>query len=302
MTRTLKILLLLLCLCMTLTPLMCACENGSGSATSEITEPVTDDVTEPVVTTAEITTAEVTTLPETTGEPEPPVVKKAVIWGGSAGSKMYKAAYDLCGKKNPRIIVLCTAGKDNMGNVESIVNTMKSYSRNVEAITLCTKLYGEQELHDKIVGADMIIVGGGQSEFMMDTWKEFKVDEYLVEAYNKGIVCMGGSAGGMCWTYAAWNDFYELPDSIYKWFYGIDVLPFYYGPHLDSSNLWHQFMDELPKITDPKYDVGYAMDNGAALVFIDGEPVQSIRNNNTEHIYTFRFANGKWTYSEYKYD
>ena len=45
----------------------------------------------------------------TTEEPGEPVVKKAVIRGGGAGSKTYRAAFDLIDKKNPKVIVLCTA-------------------------------------------------------------------------------------------------------------------------------------------------------------------------------------------------
>lgn len=281
------------------TLLLASCDGGGTE-----TDPPQTSATVPE-STPEESTAEATTPPEaTTEEPKPdePVVKKAVIWGGGAGTKIYKAAFELVDKKNPKVIVLCTAGKDNVSNVTSYVNSMRAFSKNVEAITLCTKLYDPQELHDKITGADLIIVGGGQSEFMLDTWKEFKVDEYLIEAYNKGVVCVGGSAGGMCWTYAGWNDFYGLPDSEYKFFYGLDVVPIYYGPHLDSSSLWAQFLTEMPKIKDPKYNIGYAMDNGAALVFIDNVAVKSVREAGSEHIYTFSFADGKWTKTEYKYD
>lgn len=238
---------------------------------------------------------------ETTGDPVEPVVKKAVIAGGGAGSKTYKAAFSLIDKKNPKVIVLCTAGRDTVENITSYTNTMRAYSRNVEAIALSTQLYDPAELREKIVTADLIIVGGGQSEYMMDTWKKFKVDEYLTEAYNSGVVCIGASAGGMCWTYAAWNDFYELPESVYKWFYGLDVVHMYYGPHFSNSDLWRKFDTEIVKLKDPKYNVGYAMENGAAFVIIDGEIVKSIRESGTEHIYEYRYADGKWTKSEFAY-
>lgn len=268
-------------------------EPGTTASTPvSDTLPVTDrqtEATEPVT-------------PEATTEaPAPDVVKKAVISGGGAGSKTYKAAFSLIDKKNPNVIVLCTAGRDTVSNINSYVGTMKGYSRNVEAIALSTTLYDPDVLRDKIISADLIIVGGGQSEYMMDTWKKFNVDQYLIEAYNRGVVCIGGSAGGMCWTYSAWNDFYELPDSIYKWFDGIDVIHIYYGPHFSNSALWAGFDKAVQSITNPKYNVGYAMENGTALVFIDGEIVKSIRENGTEHIYEYRFNNGKWTKSEFAY-
>ena len=278
---------------------LAACTGEEG----EDTLPDTGTETALPETTPDPATDTVATEPpeETTEEPGEPVVKKAVISGGGAGSKTYRAAFDLIDKKNPKVIVLCTAGRDTVENINSYVGTMRGYSRNVEAIALSTQLYDPAELREKIVTADLIIVGGGQSEYMMDTWKQFKVDEYLVEAYNKGVVCIGGSAGGMCWTYCAWNDFYELPDSVYKWFYGIDVIPIYYGPHFSNSALWAELDSAIRKETSPKYDIGYAMENGTALVFIDGKIVKSIREAGTEHIYEYKFSNGKWAIAEFAY-
>ncbi|MBP5270306.1 MAG: Type 1 glutamine amidotransferase-like domain-containing protein [Clostridia bacterium] len=255
------------------------------TAVTEASEPATDPATEEVTSSA----------------PEISVVKKAVISGGGAGSKTYKAAFSLIEKKNPNVIVLCTAGRDTVSNINSYVSTMRSYSRNVEAIALSTTLYDPAELRAKIVGADLIIVGGGQSEYMYSTWEKFDVDKYLIEAYNSGVVCIGGSAGGMCWTYAAWNDFYELPDSVYKWFYGLDVINIYYGPHFSNSALWAGFDQAILGLKEPKYNVGYAMENGTALVFIDGQIVKSIREAGTEHIYEYKFNGTSWAKAEFAY-
>lgn len=233
-------------------------------------------------------------------EPTEPVVKKAVIAGGGASTKIYSEIVRLSGKKNPRVVLLCTAGKDTVSNVEAYTNTFRRYTNNIEAITLVTKLYDPQELHDKIVNADIICVGGGQSEYMDMVWKKYKVDEYLTEAYNRGVVCCGGSAGGMCWTYMGWNDYYSLPDSIYKFFPGLDLINIYYGPHFASSDKWAEFDSAIMKEKNPKYKLGFAMDNGAAIVFIDGQPTKSVRENSTARIFRYDFKDGKWVRSIYK--
>ncbi|MCQ2428097.1 MAG: Type 1 glutamine amidotransferase-like domain-containing protein [Clostridia bacterium] len=274
--------------------LLTACTGGGGTSSEDVT------TSSPDTTAAE--TAEITSIPEeTTEEPSEPVVRKLVLGGGGAGAKTYKAAFSLVDKKNPKCIVLCTAGRDTVENIESYTGSMRAYTKNIEAIALSTHLYTEDELREKILSADLILVGGGQSEYMMSTWQQFGVDKLLIEAYNKGIVCFGGSAGGMCWTYAGWNDFYGLPDSTYKFFYGLDVLNVYYGPHYSNSALWAQFDVGLRRETSPKYNVGYAMENGTALVFIDGKVVKSIRENGNEKIYQFDYANGKWNKSEFAY-
>lgn len=271
-------------------------ETEATTAAPDNTEDTpTEAPTDPVPTSAP---TEVTTEPDTPAEP---VKKIAVIAGGGASNNIYSTIVSLAGKKNPRVILLCTAGKDTVENISGYTTTFRRFTKDIEAIALCTTLYDPQELHDKIVNADIICVGGGQSEFMLDVWEKFKVDEYLKEAYNKGVICCGGSAGGMCWTYAGWNDFYSLPDSIYKFFYGLDLIPIYYGPHFSNSELWAQFDMAIRREKTPKYNIGYAMENGSALVFIDGVATQAVREKGTEHIYTYTFANGVWSRVEYSY-
>ena len=50
-----------------------------------------------------------------------------------------------------------------------------------------------------ILDADIIYVGGGDTVRMMEKWKEYNVNSYLKEAYEKGVVLSGISAGSICW-------------------------------------------------------------------------------------------------------
>ncbi len=301
----LPIVLLLICML-----LSTACTGGGeGTTAPSGTEapapgttaaPQTDEITEEV-TTAEATTAEETTEappPETTEDISTPAKPKiAVLSGAGASTKIYSKMVEMTGKTNPKCLIITAAGKDGVDTIESYGNTMRKYTKNVEFLTLCTKYYTEEELRELILGADMILEVGGQSEFMQEAWEKFGLPAILTEAYNNGVVICGGSAGGMCWTYAAWNDFYELPESIYKWFYGIDVLNFYYGSHHHDNAQWTLFHNALLEITDPKYPIGYAMDSGTGIVVIDGEVVEYLRENgkNAAFIWKYTFADGKWT-------
>src|SRR5690606_33251849 len=51
----------------------------------------------------------------------------------------------------------------------------------------------------KIEWADLIYVGGGNTLMMMKKWRRFGVDELLKEAFDKGKVLCGVSAGSICW-------------------------------------------------------------------------------------------------------
>ncbi len=221
----------------------------------------------------------------------------AVISGAGASRKIYAKMAEMTGKKNPKCVIISAAGKDSVDTVSEYSKHMYRHTENVEVLTLCTKYYEPDEIRQTILGADMILEVGGQSEFMEDVWNRFNLTEYLIEAYNNGTVICGGSAGGMCWTYAAWNDFYELPKSIYTWFYGIDLLNFYYGPHYHDNEEWTLFGDALVDIKEPKYPLGYAMDSGTGLVIIDGEVVDYLREDHraSSYIWKYTFADGEWS-------
>ena len=46
---------------------------------------------------------------------------------------------------------------------------------------------------------DIIFVGGGNTKSMLAVWREWKLDEILHKAYNKGTIMSGVSAGAICW-------------------------------------------------------------------------------------------------------
>ena len=48
---------------------------------------------------------------------------------------------------------------------------------------------------EKINKADIIYIGGGDTVKLLNDIKEYKIDELLVEAYNRGCVLAGTSAG-----------------------------------------------------------------------------------------------------------
>lgn len=69
----------------------------------------------------------------------------------------------------------------------------------MESLCLITKQYTDEEIKNSILNADIIYVGGGDTLRMIKKWKAYKVDLYLKEAYEKGIVLSGISAGSICW-------------------------------------------------------------------------------------------------------
>ncbi len=46
---------------------------------------------------------------------------------------------------------------------------------------------------------DIVYVGGGSMRNLLAIWRAHELDSLLVEAWERGIVLAGLSAGAMCW-------------------------------------------------------------------------------------------------------
>lgn len=74
-------------------------------------------------------------------------------------------------------------------------------------LCLVTESYSEHEVDSLLSWADIIYVGGGDTVFMMQTWKQFGLDEKLKKIYEQdSAVLTGLSAGAICWFNCGHND------------------------------------------------------------------------------------------------
>ena len=100
----------------------------------------------------------------------------------------------LAGKENPQMLFVGTASREREGYFEAIKNIYSSLGCQVD----CLKMT-DSNIKEKILNSDIIYIGGGNTKFMLSEWEKVNLKEYLLEAYNKGIVLSGFSAGAYCW-------------------------------------------------------------------------------------------------------
>lgn len=61
-----------------------------------------------------------------------------------------------------------------------------------------TELEDINKVKEKIEWADIIYEGGGDTEYMIGLWRKTGFDKFLYDAWNKGKVIFGISAGAVC--------------------------------------------------------------------------------------------------------
>ncbi len=145
----------------------------------------------------------------------------------------------------------------------------------------------KEEVNQKIENADIIYVGGGNTQYMMKVWEEYGVDKALIRAYKSGKVLAGLSAGSICWFIAGHSDSeyiegVENPKPI--WVKGLGIIPYLHCPHYDEPD--RVGFDEfyVGQLTD-----AIAIENQVAVVW-DNYKMYVIKSNPNKNAYKLSWS------------
>jgi dipeptidase E len=168
----------------------------------------------------------------------------------------------LTGKDRPRLLWVPTASADN---TDYTVWFYESFSRQAEVSTLMTFPWPPENLREVVLEQDAICVSGGNTANMLAIWRVHGIDTLMREAWEKGIVLWGASAGMICWFEMG------VTDSFGPQLEGLDCLGFLPGsacPHYDGEERRRPRYQELVAGGLP---AGIAADDGVALHYVGTE-------------------------------
>lgn len=176
------------------------------------------------------------------------------------------------GDKRAMGLFLGTASHDSMPYFNSFRKTYTSVF-DIKADVALT-VYGEmnyEHIKEKFDKADMIYIGGGDTKFMLDKWKESGVYDLVLEAYDKGVIIAGLSAGAICWFKNMYTDYDLMRNKTggeYKILDGIGIIDGICSPHYDLRK--DDYHEKL-LTTDATFGYGFGIENDCALEFTDGK-------------------------------
>jgi len=126
-------------------------------------------------------------------------------------------------------------------------------------------------IREKIVWADIIYVGGGNTLKLMNRFRRYGIDTLLNAAYYQNKILCGLSAGAICWCDYGNSDslkFYDGEKKLIK-VRGLGFLHILLCPHFDVQPYRKSSLKEMMKTT---YKIpALALENGAALEVIDNK-------------------------------
>jgi dipeptidase E len=136
----------------------------------------------------------------------------------------------------------------------------------------------EDDLATHLLSQDLIYVGGGNVVSMLGAWRAHGLDEVLREAWRKGIVLCGPSAGSLCWFEQALSAFHGAPRTVR----GLGLLPYSNCVHYDAEPErraeYHRFVGEGMR-------TGFAVEDGVALHFRGTRLEQVVSSRPDGHAY-----------------
>ena len=89
----------------------------------------------------------------------------------------------------------------------------------------------EEDVASHLLSQDVIYVGGGNVVSMLGAWRAHGLDEVLRDAWRRGIVLCGPSAGSLCWFEEALSAFHGAPRAVR----GLGLLPYSNCVHYDAE-------------------------------------------------------------------
>lgn len=186
-------------------------------------------------------------------------------------TKIDRFIVEASGKTHPKLLFIGTASRDKTTYLEVIrehfVNRLGCDS--VEPLNLVNTTLSADEIRHKILTADIIYVGGGDTTNMLRVWRRLDVDKMLFEAYEKGIVLSGISAGAICWFeyYDNMDDIIDINDlDILR---GLSFIKGFGVPHYNQLSDDEKRRINL-KLTEMNIS-GWSIDDCVALVFKNDE-------------------------------
>lgn len=197
-------------------------------------------------------------------------MKAIAIGGGGFTHGTFPALDDLClrhaGGGAARIGFIGTASQDDP---QKIARFHHSFAGKAQHLAHLQRSLSAQELAEALMGLDFVYVGGGDTERMLQNWRETGWDRVLVAAYRAGVTLGGVSAGAMCWFAQSLFHSGHGPMRVLN---GLGLISMGGCPHYSSEPERRGAVHKA--VETGELTMTLALDDGAAVVFEDGSPIE----------------------------
>ncbi|MEY3606929.1 MAG: hypothetical protein RL289_1109 [Actinomycetota bacterium] len=191
-------------------------------------------------------------------------------WGVVKPGQIFNRALELTNKTRPRVLFVLTASGDNPGYLATSYQAVSGLSVDVEHLALFTQ--PNVPVDEAFGRADLVWVGGGSVANLLALWELHGVGVAAKDAWERGVVLGGVSAGSICWHVGGPTDsFGPKLETVTN---GLALLPYGNGVHYDTEAQRRPLLHSL--VSDGTLPMSFATDDHAALVYEGTNPIEVV--------------------------
>jgi dipeptidase E len=203
----------------------------------------------------------------------------------------------LSGKKHPKLLFIPTASSDSERYCRRVRDYFGKFLKcRTDVLQLIKERPSKEQIRDKILSADIIYVGGGNTLLMMRIWRRFGIDKMIESAYRNGTVLSGISAGSICWFDSGHSDSMSFYNPR-KWKYinvrGLGLIRGIHCPHYNSKTRGIPRRRDFRDMIRRTGGLGIAIENNCAIIFIDARLYKVVSSKKHSYAYTVYNSKGK---------
>ena len=215
--------------------------------------------------------------------------RKILIAGGGFGEAFIRYMATLTGKPRPRLCYLPTASADSQSGIISWYRNCANL--NVTPLvqeSFIASTRQAQSWEEVFLSMDGIVCSGGNTLNQQAIWKAQGIDVVLKQAWDRGIVLGGASAGSLCWFEEGTTDSRPKELSTVQ---GLGFIKGSHSPHYDREAGRRPLYQKL--IGSGQMKPGYACDNDAGIYFEDNTVKRVVSTRADAKVYYVSVVNGK---------
>jgi len=180
---------------------------------------------------------------------------------------MLLEALTLTGKTRPNVCLVLTASGDDLRYYAMLYEAFNAAGCDVTELKLFPQPSADPT--ERLTSSDLVWVGGGSVANLLALWRLHGVDLAMRDAWERGVILSGVSAGSLCWHQGGTTD--SFGPELRAVNDALALLPYGNGVHYDSEAQRRPLLHQL--VREGLFEVAYATDDYAGIWYEGTEPV-----------------------------
>ena len=163
-----------------------------------------------------------------------------------------------------------TASGDDPAYLSMMYSAMSDLSCDVDHLALFPQ--PNRTPREALGAADVIWVGGGSVANLLALWRLHGVDEAMHDAWERGAVLAGVSAGSICWHVGGPTDSFGTQLQVVD--NALGLLPYGNGVHYDSEEQRRPLLQAI--VASGALPTSFATDDRVGILYEGTDPIEVI--------------------------